>query len=111
MKSWLIRIRNATVGFLSWLKVGYPFVLFCLVILFICWLRFVSWLYIWIILVLSAVLIVAEMLNYAIENLCDVVSGGYNDNIKLIKNVCAGSVLVSGLTLGAVGVWVLLGGG
>jgi undecaprenol kinase len=36
-----------------------------------------------------------ELINTAIENLCDLVSGEYHPLIKTIKDVAAGAVLVS----------------
>lgn len=36
-----------------------------------------------------------ELLNSAIERLCNTVSSDFNPNIKFIKDVCAGSVLLA----------------
>lgn len=95
-------------GFVAWLKVGYPFILLFLGVLGIALYRQVEWLHIWIILVLGATLTVAEMLNYAIEKLCDVVTTKKDVRIKEIKDICAGAVLVAGLALGVVGIWIIL---
>lgn len=95
-------------GFVAWLKVGYPFILLFLGVLGIALYRQVEWLHIWIILVLGATLTVAEMLNYAIEKLCDVVTTKKDSRIKEIKDICAGAVLVAGLALGVVGIWIIL---
>ena len=95
-------------GFAIWLRVGYPFVLLFLGVLGIALYRQVDWLHIWIILVLGATLTVAEMLNYAIEKLCDVVTTKRDGRIKEIKDVCSGAVLVAALALGVVGLLIIL---
>ncbi len=105
---WFSRIWVSMEGFVAWLKVGYPFILLFLGVLGIALYRQVEWLHIWIILVLGATLTVAEMLNYAIEKLCDVVTTKKDSRIKEIKDICAGAVLVAGLALGVVGIWIIL---
>ena len=95
-------------GFALWLKVGYPFVILFLAVLIAALMRGANWLHIWIILTLGATLTIAEMLNYAIERLCDVVSVKRNDDIRAIKDICSGAVLVAGLALGIVGLWVIV---
>lgn len=50
----------------------------------------------WIVLLLSISLVIAfEMLNSAIEKLCDLVMPGQHPKIKYIKDVSAGAVLVA----------------
>ncbi len=44
----------------------------------------------------------AEIINTAIERLCDTVTKEYNKNIEFIKDVCAGAVLVFALCAVAV---------
>jgi len=105
---WFRRIRISISGFVLWLRVGYPFLLFFLAILVVALIQKADWLHIWIILTLGATLTIAEMINYAIERLCDVVSKGRNDNIKAVKDICAGAVLVAGLALAIVGFWVIV---
>ncbi len=95
-------------GFALWLKVGYPFVILFLAVLVVALMRGADWLHIWIILTLGATLTIAEMLNYAIEKLCDIVKPGKDNRIKDIKDICSGCVLVAGLALGVVGVWVIV---
>jgi len=95
-------------GFALWLKVGYPFVILFLAVLIAALMRGANWLHIWIILTLGATLTIAEMINYAIERLCDVVSMEQSDNIQAIKDICAGAVLVAGLALAVVGLWVII---
>lgn len=94
-------------GFTIWLQVGYPFILLFLIVLGVAVYRQVNWLNIWIILVLGATLTVTEMLNYAIEKLCDVVTAKKDGRVKEIKDVCSGAVLVAGLALGIVGLWII----
>ena len=105
---WFKRIWISIRGFTLWLKVGYPFVLLFLAVLIVALMRGANWLHIWIILTLGATLTIAEMLNYAIEKLCDVVKPKKDGRIKDIKDLCSGAVLVAGLALGVVGVWVIV---
>ena len=56
---------------------------------------------------LGATLTVTEMLNYAIEKLCDVVTAKKDGRVKAIKDVCAGAVLVAMVVLGVVGLWII----
>jgi len=105
---WFRRIWISIRGFALWLKVGYPFVILFLAVLIAALMRGANWLHIWIILTLGATLTIAEMLNYAIEKLCDVVKPKKDGRIKDIKDLCSGAVLVAGLALGVVGVWVIV---
>ena len=105
----MIRIIDGFRGIWQWLKVGWPFVVFFLVILAASLASIDNWLHIWVILILGTVLIIAEMLNYAIEKLCDLAIGtGYNHEVRLIKDICAGAVLASGVILGLAGLWIIL---
>ena len=106
--NWFSRIWISIRGFTLWLRVGYPFSLLFLAVLAIALIQEARWLHIWIILILGATLTIAEMLNYAIERLCDVVKSKRDGRIKDIKDICAGAVLVAGLTLGVVGLWIIL---
>jgi len=108
IKSLIERTIIASRGLLTWVMVGYPFVLLFLIVLGIALFRQVSWLHIWIILILGTTLMIAEMLNYAIEKLCDVVTTRKDNRIKDIKDICAGSVLVAGLALAIVGLWIII---
>jgi diacylglycerol kinase len=49
--------------------------------------------WLWIILC-CALVIAAELINSAIENICDLIDKNYNQKIKYIKDVSAASVLV-----------------
>lgn len=94
-------------GFVLWFKVGYPFIILFLAVLIVALIRKEDWLHIWIILLLGATLTVTEMLNYAVEKLCNRVCKGYDSEIKAVKDICSGAVLVAGLSLGVVGLWVI----
>lgn len=48
-----------------------------------------------------------EMVNTAIEKLCDFTEKGYSKNIKLIKDISAGAVLIVAIISIAVGISVL----
>jgi len=106
---WFRRIWISIQGFALWFKVGYPFIILFFAVLIAALMRGANWLHIWIILTLGATLTIAEMLNYAIEKLCDVVKPEKDNRIKDIKDICSGAVLVAGLALGIVGLWVILG--
>jgi len=108
VKQWFNRVWVSIRGFIVWLKVGYPFVVLFAVVLGLALARGASWLHIWIILILGATLTVTEMLNYAIERLCDVVMPNEDNRIKLVKDICAGSVLVAGVALLLVGGWIII---
>ena len=95
-------------GFALWLKVGYPFVILFLAVLIVALMRGANWMHIWIILTLGATLTIAEMLNYAIEKLCDVVKPQNDGGIRDVKDLCSGAVLVAGLALAIVGLWVII---
>lgn len=58
-------------------------------------------------LTISAVLI-TEILNTVLERLCDVVTKEYSKDIKFIKDVSAGAVLLSAICSVAVGICLLL---
>ena len=104
---WFKRIWISMRGFALWLKVGYPFIILFVAVLIVALMRGENWLHIWIILTLGATLTIAEMLNYAIEKLCDVVKPQNDGRIRDVKDLCAGSVLVAGLALAVVGLWVI----
>lgn len=55
-----------------------------------------------------AMVLAAEMLNTAIEKLCDVISPGYHPQIKLIKDMAAGAVLVTALISFFTGLMIFL---
>jgi len=106
---WFRRIWISIRGFVLWLQVGYPFMLLFLAVLGIALFRGVSWLHMWIVLILGTTLTITEMINYAIERLCNFVcKNKQNDNIKAIKDILAGAVLVAGLALGVVGLWIII---
>lgn len=102
---WVRRIAIGLEGFKIWLKVGYPFVLLSLVLLLAVWLMGYGWLELIIVFALGMVFIMAEMFNYAIEKLCNIVGGR---EIKIVKDISAGAVLVSGIVLIAVSLYIIL---
>lgn len=61
----------------------------------------------WCILLLNiSTVITAEMFNTAIENICDMHTKSYNKNIKIIKDISAGGVLVSAIISSICGVFI-----
>lgn len=59
-------------------------------------LRFSLWKWVAVLICIGVVL-TAELLNTAIEILCDVVNPGYHPQIKVIKDMAAGAVVISAL--------------
>lgn len=59
-------------------------------------------------LILTACFIVlsAEILNTAIEKICDIIQPEYDERIKFIKDVSAGAVLILAILAVFVGLWV-----
>lgn len=74
-------------------SVTYKLVLSALVVVAAVALR--AWVDLMLILVVTAVVLVAEMMNSAIEALCDFVETRHNEKIKIIKDVAAAAVGVS----------------
>jgi diacylglycerol kinase len=50
---------------------------------------------------------VAEMLNTAIERLCNLINPSFSEEVRVIKDICAAAVLISGLALVVVGIWII----
>ena len=65
----------------------------------------VEW--VWIILATGTVL-AAEAFNSAIEKLSDVVSPGYSEAIRCIKDIAAGAVLFTAITATLIGIIIFL---
>jgi diacylglycerol kinase len=109
IRTLLERTKNAIRGYFLWLKVGWPFAVLTCVVLAAVLLTIEQWIHVWVVLILGTVFTVLEMLNYAVERLCNLCAGTkYNNEVRIIKDVCAGTILVSGLALGAVALWVVL---
>ena len=60
------------------------------------------------VLLCCGLVISAEMVNTAIEKLCDVVEPNLNEKIRAIKDMAAGAVLVCAIAATCVGVIVFL---
>lgn len=58
--------------------------------------------------VVIALVLASEMLNTAIENLCDVAEPNQNETIRIVKDISAGMVLVCALGALAVGIVIFL---
>ena len=61
----------------------------------------------WAVLVLtvSSVLIL-EIINTAFERICDTITKEYNENIKYVKDIAAGAVLIAAIASVAVGIFL-----
>lgn len=105
--SWLKRIRTGTRGFLIWFKVGYQFILPPGILLLTIWLLGYGWIELTIVFALGMILIIAEMFNYAIEKLCNLVEPNKSKEVKIIKDICAGTVAISGTVLVIVGLYII----
>lgn len=63
----------------------------------------------WVFVLLSvALVIVAEMLNYAIEKVCDLIKPTPDPRVKIIKDVSAAAVLVAAMISVIVGIIIFL---
>lgn len=63
----------------------------------------------WCILILViAMVLAAEMVNTAIENLCDVAEPNQNETIRVVKDIAAGMVLVCAMGSLVVGIIIFL---
>jgi diacylglycerol kinase (ATP) len=88
-----IILSGLHVAVVSDFSVAYKLVL-SLVILFICF-AVQKWADLTIILLATGMMLVAELLNSAIEILCDFVEERENDKIKVIKDIAAAAAGVS----------------
>ncbi len=79
--SWLRRTLIAVMGFFAWIKHSYPFVLLPSTLLLFVWLMEYGWLEKTIIFSLGMILVIAEMFNYAIEKLCNVVDSNVSSSL------------------------------
>lgn len=70
-----------------------------------CWFRLGADEWRWLLLAIGLVW-VAEAFNTAIEGLCDLVHPGYHPQVKRIKDVAAGAVLLGALTAALIGATV-----
>jgi len=107
VKKWTMKILVSMVGVFTYAKVGYPYIVLALVLPLTAYLTGKSWLHMWVLLILGAVMVISEMLNYSIERLCNLVEKNYNKDVKVIKDICSGTVLVSAVVLGVAWVWVM----
>lgn len=60
-----------------------------------------QWLDFTIVLVVSGLMLVTELINTAIEALCDFVEEGHNEKIRIIKDIASAAVGISILVWGA----------
>lgn len=65
--------------------------------------------YEWIAVVIAiAMVVVAEMINTALEQLTDMVSPEYNEKAKKVKDIAAGAVLLAVFAAATIGVFVFV---
>lgn len=60
------------------------------------------------VILLIGFVIVCELINTLIENLMDFISPAYSDEVKIIKDLSAGFVLVSAITSAVVGLLIFI---
>jgi diacylglycerol kinase len=60
------------------------------------------------IVIVGGMLLFAEAINTSIEHLCNFVESNQNEKIKIIKDIAAGSVLITGITFFVVNIWFLI---
>ncbi|MGE0874241.1 MAG: diacylglycerol kinase [Burkholderiales bacterium] len=81
-------------------SVGYKLALSAVLVSAAFWAR--QWVDVLLIVFATALVLIAEMLNTAIEALCDFVEGRHNEKIGIIKDISAAAVGVS------IAVWLLI---
>ncbi|MCT4560935.1 MAG: diacylglycerol kinase [Crocinitomicaceae bacterium] len=82
------------------------FIFLFLGILFGLWIRFTS--LDWILFFSASVLVIGfEILNSAIEAICDLVEPNQNEQVRFIKDISAGAVLLSAIYAGGIGLYLL----
>ena len=52
--------------------------------------------------------LVCELINTAIEEICDIIDQNYNEKIKYIKDLSAGMVLISAIISAIIGLFVFI---
>ena len=62
----------------------------------------------WVVILCCAMVLAMEMLNTAVEKLCDMVHPSFNTQIKAIKDVAAGAVLVVAIAAAVCGAIIFL---
>jgi diacylglycerol kinase len=95
-------------GLVTWVETGYIFLAFVVAILLGVWFSSGNWFHLWIVLILGAVLIVSEIVDTAVEHLCDAVDKNFNSEIKIAKDLCAGAVLLSAVIMTIVAGWIII---
>jgi diacylglycerol kinase len=81
-------------------SVAYKLVLSAMLLSVAFWLR--QWVDVLMILLATALVVIVEMLNSAIEALCDFVEARYDEKIRVIKDIAAAAVGIS------IAVWVVI---
>ena len=62
----------------------------------------------WAVLMLTtSSVLIAEIINTAFERICDTITKEYNENIKYVKDISAGAVLITAIASVAVGIFLL----
>ena len=74
-------------------SVAYKLVLSVVLLIVAFWLR--QWLDVLLILLATAIVLIAEMLNSAIEALCDFIEVRHNEKIRVIKDIAAAAAGIS----------------
>ncbi len=106
----LSSFKYAAKGILTCLKLERNMrfhLIFCIYVFFFSFIMEISSTELALVFLASALVFISEMLNTAIEKLCDFVCKDKNQNIGKIKDICAGAVLVSAVISICVGVTVL----
>jgi diacylglycerol kinase (ATP) len=81
-------------------SVAYKLVLSAVLLIAAFWVR--QWLDVLLILLATALVLIAEMLNSAIEALCDFVEERHNEKIRIIKDIAAAAAGIS------IAVWLVI---
>ncbi len=79
-----------------------------LIILTACWVLNLSALEWCLSILIISMVLVAEIINTTIENLCDLIQPEYNERIKVIKDISAAGVLIVSVAASIIGVILFL---
>ena len=106
---WL-SIRNAWVGILQITK-GRMFLIgltFCIVVITLSWILPLTVFDRIAVIIFSFLVLCFEGFNSSLEKLLDLISPEYNSQVKIIKDMLAGTVLIGGIGAILVGILILL---
>ena len=107
-KSLKSKAVNCLNGFILWAKKGYAIVIISVVTILTAWLLGAHWNLLMPIVLLNVIFVVAEVLNTAIERICNIIDRKWNVEIGKVKDISSSAVWIVGLTLLVIWLWVVI---